>query len=112
MLVIQILIDLFVLYAIFRVGLRIKDRTITFGWGVLWLAFWFAVGIVVSIPQTTSILAAKFGVTRGVDLVIYLSVIALFWLFFRTMVKIEKLERTITTLVREIALTKSKDIKE
>jgi hypothetical protein len=108
MLAIQILINLFALYAITRVAMKVKDKTLTRGWGTLWIFFWVFVGLVVSLPWTTSFLAAKLGVTRGVDLVVYVSILALFYLVFRLTVKIEKLEHNITRLVREVAL-KGKD---
>jgi hypothetical protein len=107
MLAIQILINLFALYAIFRVAQKIKQKSLTRGWGVLWILFWLVVGLVVSLPWTTSLLAARLGVTRGVDLVVYVSILALFYLVFRLTVKNEKLERNITELVRQVALGKS-----
>ena len=100
----QILVILFCLYAAFRVGQKIKTRGLGKRWGAFWLAFWLGVGLVVALPWTTSLLAARLGVTRGVDLVMYVSVIALFYLVFRLTIKIEKLEGNITKLVREIAL--------
>jgi small membrane protein len=104
MLAFQIIVDLFCLYAALRVVQKIKTRAISSRWGFFWLVFWLGVGAVISLPWTTSLLAARLGVTRGVDLVVYVSVIALFYLIFRLTLKIERLERNITKLVREIAL--------
>jgi len=104
MLAIQIIINLFALYVITRVAMKIKDRSISRRWGILWIIFWLAVGLVVSLPWTTSLLASRLGVTRGVDLMVYVSLLALFYLLFRMTVRIEKLERNITELVRQLAL--------
>jgi small membrane protein len=105
MLAFQIIVVVFCLYAALRVGQKAKSRSISRRWGVLWLVFWLGVGLVVALPWTTSLLAARLGVTRGVDLVVYVAIIALFYLVFRLTLKIEKLEGNITRLVREISLS-------
>lgn len=109
MLAFQIIVDLFCLYAAFRVAQKIKSHSLSLRWGIFWLAFWLCGGLVISLPWTTSLLAARLGVTRGVDLVVYVSVIALFYLVFRLTLKIERQERNITKLVRELALKKNDD---
>jgi small membrane protein len=101
----QLIVIAFCLYAALRVWQKIKARALGKRWGAFWLAFWLGVAAVVALPWTTSLLAARLGVTRGVDLVVYISVIALFYLVFRLTVKIEKLEGNITKLVREVALS-------
>ena len=56
------------------------------------------------LPSTLSHLANLTGVGRGVDVIIYLSIIALFYMVYRSYVKMENMEREITKLVREIAI--------
>ncbi len=109
MLAFQLIVIAFCLYAALRVWQKIKNRTLGKRWGAFWLVFWLGVGAVVALPWTTSLLAARLGVTRGVDLVVYISVIVLFYMIFRLTVKIEKLEGNITKLVREIALTETRN---
>ncbi len=104
----QIIVVAFCLYAAFRVWQKTRSRSMSRRWGVLWLVFWLCVGLVVALPWTTSLLAARLGVTRGVDLVIYVAVIALFYLVFRLTMKIERLEGNITKLVREVAISNEK----
>jgi hypothetical protein len=104
MLAFQLIVILFCLYAALRVWQKVRAKSLGRRWGAFWLVFWIGVGMVVALPWTTSLLAARLGVTRGVDLVIYVSVIVLFYLVFRLTLKIEKLEGNITKLVREIAL--------
>ena len=108
MLAFQIIVIVFCLYAAFRVWQKIRSKSLGNRWGAFWLVFWFGVGAVVALPWTTSLLAARLGVTRGVDLVIYVSVIVLFYLVFRLTIKIEKLESNITKIVRETALSEVK----
>jgi len=100
----QIIVILFCLYAALRVWQKMKVRGLNRRWAIFWLVFWLGVGLVVALPWTTSLLAARLGVTRGVDLVVYIAIIALFYFIFRLTVKIEKLEGNITKLVREVAL--------
>jgi len=101
----QIIVIVFCLFSAFRVWQKISAHAIGKRWGAFWLMFWLGVGAVVALPWTTSLLAARLGVTRGVDLVIYVAVIGLFYLVFRLTLKIEKLEGNITRLVREMALS-------
>ena len=65
---------------------------------------WVAAGSAVFLPATTSTVADLFGVGRGVDLVVYVSIIALFYLVFRIYDKVERVENDVTRLVREDAV--------
>jgi hypothetical protein len=101
---IQFLIVAFVLFALSRAILRFKEGRLPAGWLAAWAVFWLAVGGAALLPQTTTLLAAALGVGRGVDAVLYLSIPALFYIVFRLLVKIEKIEHEITLLVRELSL--------
>jgi small membrane protein len=101
---IQILIITFALWAIVKTITQFKKGALTIAWLFFWIFFWLAAGIVAVLPQTTDIIASLVGVGRGADLVIYASLLALFYLVFRVYVKIEKTEREITRLVRKLAL--------
>ncbi len=70
----------------------------------LWLSVWAFLGIVAIVPDVTSFLADIFGVGRGVDLAIYLGIILLYYLIFKIYVRIERMERDLTKLVRKIAV--------
>lgn len=74
-------------------------------WGLLfWSLVWLGVGVVLFLPWTTELLAERLGIGRGIDVFVYVSVVVLFYLSYRTVVKIEALEREITRVVREEAL--------
>jgi len=103
---IQIFILLFIIYAVIKVALRYKDKIISLQEFVLWTIFWFMVGFVVILPETTSLVANLVGVGRGVDLVIYLSILILFYLVFRVLVRLDKIDKDVTKIVRAIALKK------
>lgn len=71
---------------------------------LLWSALWIAAGVIVARPETASALARFLGVGRGADVIVYLALVAAFYLVFRLFVRMESLERQLTKLVREIAL--------
>lgn len=110
MIVIQVLISLFLLFAFLGTMVRFRERKITVGWFVFWSLFWIAGGVVVMVPEIMSRLATLVGVARGVDLVVYVAILALFYMVFRILVKIESLEHDITKVVRQRALEDDKNL--
>lgn len=106
MLIIQIILIIFSLFALSRVFLRFKGGQIRAMEFVFWTTV-FSVAIVgVSLPGEISKLAALLGVGRGVDLIIYASIAVLFYLVFRLYVFLEDVRHEITEVVRRIALKK------
>ena len=101
---IQILIIAFALWAITKTIMQFKKGALTIAWLFFWFFFWGVAGVVAALPQTTDVIANLVGVGRGADLVIYTSLVALFYLVFGVYVKIEKTEREITRLVRKLAI--------
>lgn len=104
MLGIQLLITLFALFAVVRTIRQFRAGRLSALWGAVWLLFWIVVVVLVFLPNTTQILADVLGVGRGADLVIYVALVALFYLQFKLFVKIESVEQEVSTLVRKIAL--------
>lgn len=76
---------------------------------IMWTIAWLAGIFVIVLPDTTSWLAEKIGVGRGVDAVIYISIVLLFFALFQTSRKVDKLERQLTKLVRAIAINNAND---
>lgn len=106
MILTQTLITGFVIFAASRVVLRFHEgklsRVALFGWTLVWLA----VAVFAWFPQSATSFANALGIGRGTDLVIYISLAAIFYLIFRIYVKFEDLERQITDLVRRIAFSR------
>jgi len=111
MLLIQILLVLFFFFAIIRVVSRFRDRELSRGGLVFWLVFWLLAGVVAVWPDTTFIVARFVGITRGADLVVYSSLALLFFMVFKIMVRIERINKNITKLTRKQALDESDSIK-
>ncbi|MFA5076210.1 MAG: DUF2304 domain-containing protein [Patescibacteria group bacterium] len=101
---IKLFLIVFILFVVYRVISRFYRREITVKELITWLVFWLLVGVAVVLPQTTDLLAAQVGVSRGADLLVYISVLALFYLVFRILVRLERLEHQITKITRHVAL--------
>jgi hypothetical protein len=110
MYLIQIFLVLFFFFAILKVAGRCRAGDLSLSAAVVWTVFWLAAAVIVIVPNSTAYFAKIFGIGRGADLVVYLSLALLFFIIFRLMVKVEKLNREITLLVRQMAL-KNKDLK-
>jgi hypothetical protein len=107
MLLIQIFILAFVAFALWRTVGRFRAGELKLSALILWSLFWLALAVATVLPQSTSWLASVVGVGRGVDVVIYLAIIVLFYLVFRIFLRLEKIEHDITLVVRERGLRES-----
>lgn len=106
---IQILLLAFVIFAISRVILRLREKVISTQAAVFWSVIWLAALAGILMPETTTSLASVFGVGRGVDVIVYISLALLFYISFRMFVLIEDLRHEITNLIRQIALQNTPD---
>jgi len=101
---IKIFIIVVALFAISRAFLRFKDRKVSSLGLIFWTVLWVLAVAFAFAPQGVSYLADLIGIQRGTDFVVYLSIILLFYMFFRVYVRFESLEQDITRLTRELAL--------
>lgn len=70
----------------------------------LWVIFWSLGLIVIWLPQETlNELGEIVGVGRGIDVLVYLSILLLFYNNLRLNEKIDKLDSNITKVVREVS---------
>lgn len=104
---IQILLLTFVIFAMSRVYLRAKEKVLSPRAAFFWFLVWTAALVGISLPTTTTKIAEFFGVGRGVDIIVYISLALLFYLVFRIFVMVEDLRHEITSIVRDIALANS-----
>lgn len=104
MTVIQIILVVFAAFGFGAAVSRFRRGNLAFRQLLLWSLFWAAVIAVVLRPETASVLARNLGVGRGADVVVYLSIVALFYLVFRMFARLEDHERHITELARTLAL--------
>lgn len=104
MLIIQILLVVFFLFALVKVVGRWRAGELTKGGLVGWSLLWVAAGVVVVLPNSTAYFAKLVGIGRGADLVVYVALAVIFFIIFKLMIKIELLNKDITKLTRKIAL--------
>lgn len=83
-----------------------KGRKVPGKTALVWFFIWAAVLFVVFFTPVIDALSRPIGVGRGIDMVVYISILMLFYMVFQLHMKIDKLEHEITRLVREIALKK------
>lgn len=104
---IQILLLAFIIFAFSRVILRSREKVISTQASLFWILIWLAALIGILLPATTTKIAEFFGVGRGVDVIVYISLALLFYLVFRIYVAIEDIRHETSFLIRHIALRKT-----
>ena len=100
----QIFLIVFILFALSRVVLRLKSKELTFGEFLFWFGLFAFALVGVIKPKFTTYAAEALGIGRGADVVIYASLVLLFYLIFRTNVLIENLKHDLTKVIQEMAL--------
>lgn len=110
----QILILLFALFVIVRVSFKYSKHDISAKEWLGWTLFWILAGVAAVLPKTTDLLASTLGLQtgRGVDLAVYISIPALFYLIFRLMAKIDMLQEDITNIVRHVGMEQAEKHKQ
>jgi len=101
---IQIIISLFILFAVLRLVLRFRKTELKISEFVTWLVFWLAAAAAVWLPDFLTYVANLVGIGRGADLVLYMGVVVVFYLIFKIYIRLEKMERNITKVVRDDAM--------
>ena len=106
MTIFQILILIFVAFVIFKSVKRLTKKEISFWLFLFWVSIWVFVALVSVFPVIIEKAAEFVGIGRGVDLVVYTAVFALFYLMFKIYVRVNKVEKEISQIVRKIAIDK------
>lgn len=105
---VQIIGILFAVFAFSRIILRYRDKSIRANELLFWSIIWLGVICVALFPSIFVAASKLFGIGRGVDILLYLGMILIFYLIFRLYVRVEAQKREITSLVREIAFLQKK----
>lgn len=71
---------------------------------ILWIILWFIIIIFAFVPDLSNSLAKLFGIARGLDFLVIVAIIFMFYLIFKLYVKIDRIQQDMTAIVREIAL--------
>lgn len=89
---------IFVIFAISRVYLRFKDKSLTGISLISWLILWIGVLVMILHPQFSDIAASFLGVQRGTDIAFLVAIIILFYLVFRLYTKVDSVDQNLTRL--------------
>ena len=109
LLLFQLLLILFSLYAIWPVIQKQREGSLSRRGLSFWVIFWLLADLAVIWPNSTTVLANALGIGRGSDLVIYISLALLFFLIFKLHIKIESINRDITKVVRDRVFSPQKN---
>ena len=101
---IQFIIFIFIIFVILKIFSRFREKNLTLKELAGWVIFWLAVAAIIALPQSTVFLARVLGVGRGADVIVYISIVVIFYIIFKIQVKFEKIERDITKIVRDKAI--------
>jgi hypothetical protein len=110
MILLQVLGTLFLFFAISRVLLRWHDQSLSTRELVFWCLVFAGILIVLLFPDLTVKVAHLLGITRGTDVVVYGSVVLLFYLVFRIYVRLENIQHQMILLFRALALIQSTEL--
>lgn len=109
---IQLLVTIVSGFVILKTVSKFRAKEIPFSLCFLWSLFWILGIVIVWQPSIADAIANILQVGRGADAVLYLSLVAIFYLLFKIFVRFEKIDKDITALVREIAILERKKNKE
>jgi len=74
---------------------------------IFWLIFWLLAAIAMICLKWIDRLVAGLGFSaRGIEVLLYIAVAILFYFIFRLRLRLEKIEKDITKIVREISFKK------
>ncbi len=109
---IQLIIVLFIAFVLSRMFKKLKRKELTRREFLWWFIFWIIVAIATINPRLADLVAKYLGVESGSNLAVYISILVLFYLIFRIMVKIDKLDRDITKIVRNVAIDEAEKVEK
>jgi hypothetical protein len=101
----QIIAIIIILFFLVRLASQKKKKAITANEFSLWLVFWLlAAAAIIFIKQIDSLVRFLGFSGSGINFLIYLAVLALFYLIFRLRLTVAKLDRNLTDITRIVAL--------
>ncbi len=103
----QIIAIIVIAFFIARLILQKKKNNISNNEFLFWFIFWILGGVAIVSLKWIDKTVANFGFSgSGIDILLYIAIVMLFYIVFRQRLKLEKMDRDITKIVRKIALKK------
>lgn len=101
----QLLALIVILFFLFRLFWQKQKKQIGANEFIFWLVFWVLAAVLIIALKQIDKLVARLGFSgSGIEILLYLGIAVLFYFIFRLRLKLEKMEKDITKIVREIAL--------
>ena len=107
--ILPIFVTIFVALMFFKLIKQSRDKKISFSTLLAWSLVWLAVLAVFWQPDLASRLALIFGIQRGADLVIYVAIIIILYLLYKTSLRLNRVDEALTKVIREDAITHAQD---
>lgn len=105
----QIIAVIIILFFIFRLSSQRRKKDVSRSEFWLWLIFWILALVAIIMIKTIDRLVADWGFSSsGINFLIYLAVLTLFYVVFRLELNLAKLDRELTKVVRHLSLNQSK----
>lgn len=105
----QLLALLIIVFFLSRLFWQKKNKQIAAGEFVFWLFFWIFSAIAILSLKWLDKLVAEIGFSgSGIEVLLYVAVALLFYFIFRLRLRLEKIERSLTRIVTEIAILNKK----
>jgi small membrane protein len=94
-----------ILFFVFRLFVLKKQDKVSGNEFIFWLVFWIIAAAGVIFVKDLDKLAAALGFSAsGIQIILYAAVAVLFYMNFRMRLKMEKMDKDLTKIVRELAL--------
>ena len=100
------ILGLFAWYQVFRLR---KQPLIKIAYKISWIIPTVAGFLVIAFPQVSVMLSNIFGIARGVDFIIYTSIIWLLYKNYSLNKDLDKVDSKLESFVRETALNETKE---
>ncbi len=103
----QIIALILIIFFVWRLFIQRNKKQISYNEFSLWLVFWLLGASAIVFIRQIDIFVEKLGFSgAGINYLVYLAIIVLFYLIFKLRLKIAKLEKQLTEIVRKISLKK------
>lgn len=104
----QIILSVIILFILFKTWHSYKKKQISNSFSFFWVLIWLGGLFVIFYPGFLTRIADLLNIGRGVDFALYVSIILLFYLVYKINLKIGKINRDLTKLVRKISIENEK----
>lgn len=101
----QIIAIAIIIFFVYRLVVQKNKNNLSQTEFLMWVLFWlFSILVILFIKKIDSFVAFLGFSSAGINVILYLAIAFLFYLLFRIRIKMEKIEKEITSLVRKISL--------